>query len=304
MKNFTKSFLIIFSIFTSSFYAQKSNSEPFTFIFATDIHLQHERGAVQGFKKAIEEINKINPDFVITGGDLIMDALGVDYDRADSLYNLYIETAKLIDAHVYNTMGNHEVFGLYDTSNVLRTHPEFGENIFEKRIGARYYSFIHKGVKFMILDSIEERPEGNRYHGKIDKVQIEWIKNELNNTWENTPIILSTHIPFITIISQLRGGSLKENSPGLVIENSKEVLDLFEKHNLKLVLQGHLHFYEDINILNKTHFVTGGAISARWWTGPNDGLEEGFVIVNVNGDDITAEYYDYGWEVGKNISKD
>ena len=50
----------------------------------------------------------------------------------------------------------------------------------------------------------------------------------------------------MTIASQLRGGSLKENSRGSVIENSKEVLDLFKDYDLKLVLQGHLHFYEDI----------------------------------------------------------
>ena len=187
MTKLIKTSLITILFYSNLLNSQNLNFEPFTFVFATDIHLQHERNAVEGFKKAIVEINNINPDFVITGGDLIMDALGVDYERADSLYNLYIETSKLINAPVYNTMGNHEVFGLYDTNTVLRKHPEFGENIYEKRIGKRYYSFIHKGVKFMILDSIEEIPDSNKYFGKIDIEQIEWLKGELEKTDKRVP---------------------------------------------------------------------------------------------------------------------
>ena len=56
-----------------------------------DIHLTPERNAVQGFKKAIKTVNNLAPDFVITGGDLIMDAIEQPYERADSLYTLYSE---------------------------------------------------------------------------------------------------------------------------------------------------------------------------------------------------------------------
>ena len=61
----------------------------FTFVFMTDIHLQPERNAIEGFNQAIDSVNKLNPDFVITGGDLIMDALGQSFERSDSLYNFY-----------------------------------------------------------------------------------------------------------------------------------------------------------------------------------------------------------------------
>ncbi len=275
------------------------NQEPFTFVFITDIHIQPERNAVEGFRKAIDEINKINPDFVITGGDLIYDALAVSYERADSLYNLYNETIRLINAPVYNTIGNHEIFGWYEKSGVSRDHPEFGKKMYENRIGKTYFSFEHKGVKFFILDSIEEIPEGGKYYGYINDEQIEWLKSELYDTDKATPLVISTHIPFITTFSQIKAGSQKENERGLVVENSKEVLDLFSSYNLKLVLHGHLHYFEDLNIQNKTRFITAGAVSARWWRGPNFGLEEGFLIVNVTGDKVITEYYDYGWEVSE-----
>ena len=85
---------------------------------------------------------------------------------------------------------------------------------------------------------------------------------------------------------------------GLVVENAREVLDLFEGHTLRLVLQGHLHYLEDIEV-NGTHFITAGAVSGRWWSGSNHGVEEGFLMIYVKGDEFSWEYVDYGWEVEK-----
>ncbi|MCK4745836.1 MAG: hypothetical protein KAT15_02325, partial [Bacteroidales bacterium] len=45
----------------------EETSEQFTFAFLTDIHLQPEQNAVKGFQKAIDTINQLNPDFVLTG---------------------------------------------------------------------------------------------------------------------------------------------------------------------------------------------------------------------------------------------
>lgn len=278
-------------------YAQTNAKDEVTFIFMTDIHIQPERNAVEGFKKAIQKVNELKPDFVITGGDLIMDALAVSYERADSLYKLYNETIKLIKSPVYNTIGNHEIFGWYEKSGIPRTHPEFGKLMFQKRIGKTYYSFTFKNVKVFVLDSIEELPEKGRYYGYISQEQLNWLKDELSKTDTTMVLIVSTHIPLLTTFSQIRNGAMAANDRGLVVENSKEIFDLFKRHNLKLVLQGHLHIYEDINIQNKIKFVTGGAVSARWWTGPNEGLEEGFVLVRIKGDKVETEYIDYGWEV-------
>lgn len=300
MKRLFQITILLFLLLRIELFAQNlSDSNQFTFIFITDIHIQPERNAIEGFKKAIEEINKINPDIVITGGDLIYDALGVSFERADSLFNLYNEIVKLINAPVYNTIGNHEIFGWYEKSGVSGDHPEFGKKMYENRIGKTYYSFEHKGIKFFILDSIEEVPEGGKYFGFINDEQMEWLRNELTSTDVSKPIIISTHIPFITTFSQIKAGSQKENERGLVVENSKEVLDLFASHNLKLVLQGHLHFFEDLNIQNKVRFITAGAVSARWWRGSNFGMEEGFLIVKIKDDTIITEYFDYGWEVSE-----
>jgi len=257
--------------------------------------VQHENKAAEGFRAAIQKVNSLDPEFVITGGDLIMDALGVSYERADSLYNLYEELSEEFIMPVYNTLGNHEVFGIYEKSGVEPGHPEYRYGMYEKRLGDAYYSFDYKGWHFMVLNSVIETEE-RRYIGMIDDDQIEWIKRDLLDVDPATPIVISTHIPFITVFTQVLYGEYAPDYHGLVVENAKDVLDLFVGHKLKLVLQGHLHYLEDIEV-NGVHYITGGAVSARWWNGPNHGVEEGFLMIQTKGDDFCWEYIDYGWEV-------
>jgi len=263
----------------------------------TDVHLTYEKDAVPGFNQAIKTVNELKPDFVIMGGDLIMDALGQRYSLADSLYNLYNETVKNFTMPVFNTMGNHEIYGIYSRSGADPLNPEYGEKMFEKRIGESYKSFMHKGWKFMILNSIEDTGK-DRYIGKIDDAQIEWIKKELGSTDKKTPIVISTHIPFITANTQKYVGTTVASDSSTVIYNGKEVLDLFNDYSLKLVLQGHLHSLEDIYI-DGIHFITGGAVSSGWWDGPTKGLEEGYVLLTASDNEIAWKYIDFGWEVKK-----
>ena len=79
---------------------------------------------------------------------------------------------------VHNTMGNHEIFGIHKKYGVDTTNPEYGEKMFEKRLGDSYYSFNYDGWKFMVLNSPEDTKK-NKYIGLIDEKQIDWIKEEL-----------------------------------------------------------------------------------------------------------------------------
>jgi len=273
----------------------KKENDSFSIAFLTDIHIQPEENAVIGFEQALDTVNKLTPDFILTGGDLIMDALGQSYGRADSLYNLYSEVIKKSKCPVYNTLGNHEIYGIYKSSGADPANPEYGELMFEKRLGKSFYSFDHKGWKFMIINSVEYTKKGE-YVGQIDTAQVSWIKSELKKTELHTPVVLCTHIPFITAFTQKYEGSTLPNDSTLVVYNSKEVIGLFKGYNLKLVLQGHLHTVEDICI-DGIHFITGGAVSGGWWRGSNKGFEEGFTYITFGADDFSWKYVDYGWNV-------
>lgn len=273
---------------------QSEKNDAFSFVFMTDIHLTPERNATEGFLQAIDTINKLAPDFVISGGDNIMDALGQTYGKADSLYNLYEETIENLKMPVYNTIGNHEVFGLYEDSGISPDHKEYGKKMYEKRLAKRYYSFDHKNWHFVVLDGIGFTDD-QHYYGFVDSVQVEWLKQDLASEGKNKPVVVSTHIPLLSVGRQIMAGPTESFSEGSIITNAHEIIQILEQYNVKLVLQGHLHFLEDINY-NGIHYITGGAVSSNWWKGTRYGMEEGFVKVDVSGKDFDWKYIDFGWE--------
>lgn len=288
-------FVVVFGCQPSKTGTNKPVGNHFSFVFATDIHITEERNATEGFLQAIDTINKLAPDFVLTGGDNIMDALGQTYGRSDTLYNLFAQTIENLNMPWYSTLGNHEVFGLYERSGVSPTHEEYGKKLYENRVAKRYYSFDHKNWHFVVLDGIGFTDD-RHYYGYVDSVQIEWLKQDLENTGTETPVVVSTHIPLLSVGAQIMQGPTEPFGQGSVITNAHDIIKILEQHNVKLVLQGHLHFLEDI-YYNGIHYITAGAVSSNWWNGPRYGMEEGFVKVDISGDDFTWKYVDFGWEV-------
>lgn len=274
--------------------------DEFSFAFLTDIHLKPESGAEEGFAMAIEKVNELAPDFVITGGDLIDDALYSSYERADSLYRLYESYQERLNMPVHNAMGNHDIYGYNARPPADPSHPEYGEKIFEKRIGKRYYSFDHGGWHFMVLDGVEEgEGEWGNYVGLVDRQQMEWIREDLSALEPGTPVVAAIHIPLVSVSPQIKNGPQAPAANSEVVVNARQVLDLFREANLKLVLQGHLHTLEEITVLDRVTFVTGGAVCGLWWRTPDDSpFQEGFVLVKVSGDEFSWDYVDYGWETG------
>jgi 3',5'-cyclic AMP phosphodiesterase CpdA len=268
----------------------------FTFAFLTDIHITPDKSAPIGFQQAIDHVNSSKVDFVITGGDLIMDALGQTRGRADSLYQMYSGLMKGFKMPVHNTVGNHELFAFYNKT-IDTLDPDYGEGMFRRYFGNPWQSFDYKGWHFILLKSIEQTPKRG-YYGFINAVQMEWLKQDLAKVNDKTPIVVSVHIPLITAYNQWQEGGQQVNGAGSVITNGKEVMDLLRKKNLKLVLQGHQHYYEDL-YMDGVHFITGGAVSAGWWGGALGKMEEGYMQIRVTGDKMETEYVDYGWDARK-----
>lgn len=261
----------------------------------TDTHVYDEMMAPEGFRAAVAHAETFDPDFVVTGGDLIMDALKVSLEDAVAQFELYNEIIGSFDVPVYNALGNHGVFGLSPESGVDPGHPRYGKTLFKEMMGleSTYYSFDHGRWHFMVLDAMTATEDGG-FIGEIGPEQLAWIKDDLARTDRRTPVVVVTHFPFVSVALQLREGGAAALPEAAVIVNSHEVFELFEGHNLRLVLQGHLHIVEE-TIVGDVHFLIGGSISGKWWHGPNAGFAEGFVVVDVTGDDFSWRYEPYGW---------
>ena len=266
----------------------------FSFVFMSDIHYTQKFDAPRGFSMLVDTLNKLNPDLVMVGGDIIYDALRVKEKELIGNTRSYLEQASRIKAPLHYAVGNHEIFELYqkeaDTNGAL-----YGKRYYEKYFGKRYYSFDHKGWHFMVLDNIFITPD-RKYIGKIDSVQLQWIREDLKLVSAQTPIVIMMHVPLITTLSQWYGGGINANDDKVAAVDSHRLLRLFESKNLRLVLQGHLHYFEALNVLNKTTFITAPSVSGKWWRSKQHNVEEGFIKINVDGDKLDYEYIDYGWE--------
>ncbi|QGY47024.1 metallophosphoesterase [Maribellus comscasis] len=264
--------------------------ESFTFAFLTDIHLKPEMNAPKGFQLAIDKVNELNPDFVITGGDLVYDAMRGNQARSDSLFFLYKEMSTGFKMPVYNCLGNHDLFAIYAESPETSDHPDYKYGMFERYFGKTYYSFDHKGWHFVVLNSLDVT-ENKRYTGVFSGEELEWLKDDLAKVDTLTPVVLVTHLPMLTARAQVKGSEGRGN-----VSNSSEIFVMLEDYKKILILQGHIHWREYGEINNRIHYITGGSIAGNGWKGRRHNTKEGFVLIKVNGDDFNWEYIDHGWE--------
>ncbi len=93
----------------------------------TDMHVQPERGAQQGFEKALDEVQRKSPDMIMMGGDLVMDVLGSDMARAKTQFDIFTSVVKAnTSVPVHHALGNHDVWGWNNIAK-YETDPYFGK---------------------------------------------------------------------------------------------------------------------------------------------------------------------------------
>jgi len=271
----------------------------FRFVFLTDPHIQPELRAVEGVRQCFAKVNALEqrPAFVITGGDLIMDALEMGSDRVHEQWRLWDETMKTLEFTTHHTIGNHDVCGWSKKAVVRPGEQDYGKKLFADRYGQgrTYHSFDHGGWHFIVLDSIGQEAD-LEYKGWIDDDQLAWLKADLEKTGTRTPVIMVTHIPFYSVWDQvILGPKIKIGGKALV-GNVFEFRKMLTPFNIRLVLSGHGHISERIQF-DKVTYLQGGAVSGMWWKGPVHGNPEGFVELtcHANGS-FEDRYISYGWK--------
>ncbi len=172
-----------------SLHAFEPAAEDFTFLHITDTHLQPELHGVQGCNMAFQKARTLHADFAIQGGDHIFDGLAVSMSRSTELYRLYEASEQKLGLKMYHAIGNHDLLGLNPKSGVSPSDKDYGKAYFEEHIGPRYQSFDHKGVHFIVLDSIGLTPD-RAYYGFVDDAQMQWLKADLAKQAPATPIIV------------------------------------------------------------------------------------------------------------------
>src|SRR5262245_22159169 len=179
------------------------------------------------FSRAVEQLNLLQPEFVLSVGDLI-EGYSTDRDKVLSQWMEFQGYVSRLQMPFFYVPGNHDV-----------TNPE-QEKIWEEKFGRRYYQFTYNGVLFLILNS-DDPPASS----SISESQVKWAKQVLADNANARWTIVAFHKPIWT-------GNIEKNGWG-------EVEKALAGRNYT-VFVGHVHRYEKFvrNGMNYYQLATTG----------------------------------------------
>ena len=284
--------------------AESHAPKGFRFAHLTDIHVQPQLRAGEGFRACLTAVHRLKPrpDFLLTGGDLVMDVLGADEPRAKTLFDLYTRICRDSDIPIHNCVGNHDVFGWNPKAKISPEHVSYGKKMVMERLALpkTTYSFDHKGWHFCVVDDIlpNKKP---CWQGGISEQDLEWLDRDLSAAGD-LPKVVCAHIPFISVYG-FRNQEIKDDkethlkvNKASVCRNPGPILSAFRKHKVNLALAGHTHENERIRYDGTSHIIQG-AVSGSWWNGPRYDNPEGFGVIDVRADgSFEHSYHTYGWK--------
>ncbi len=241
----------------------KSSEQNFTFAFISDSHITHIKGNEfvrnwdQGLIRAVAEANLLDPrpDFVMYGGDIAQLGKPEEIDHG-------LEILSGLRDKAYYVMGEHDYY------------VDLGE-YWRKQLGPDHYSFDHKGVHFVVLNSILtwekwmhkkwdtgmdrmkqmarlDNPDGQPF--MVGDAQRKWLKDDLAKVSKDTPVMVMSHSPLQKIY---KGWNFWT-------EDAEQVQALLKPFKKVTVLYGHVHQIQ----YNQVGNISFSAAMATAWPWP------------------------------------
>jgi predicted MPP superfamily phosphohydrolase len=244
-------------------FGSKAPAQEFTFAYISDAHIQQISGNKfvrnwdMGLIRTVREANLLvpRPDFFMFGGDLGQLGKKEELDHG-------LEIMSKVRGKVHYVIGEHDYYldlGAY----------------WEDKIGPLYYSFDHKGVHFVVLNSILtydkwthknwadpmdrmlamarlDNPEGSPF--LVGETQRRWLQKDLAKVDKATPVIVFSHSPIQKIY---KGWNFWT-------DDAERVQDLLKPFEKVTVIYGHVHQIQYNQIGN----ISFHAVMATAWPWP------------------------------------
>jgi 3',5'-cyclic AMP phosphodiesterase CpdA len=275
--------------------AAAKKTETFTFAYISDSHLYKRTlndRFINALMRAVDDVNALDPqpDFVFYGGDLAQ--LG----QPEEL-ELGAQILKNLKAPLKIMVGEHDWF------------LDMGEK-WRSLFGEPTYSFDHKGVHFVVLNSIIEKDfwtarkltplqrmqtvagldNGTQSPFSVGAEQRTWLENDLKGKPSSLPLVVFSHSPLYKLYKPWNFWT----------DDADEVQAILRRFRNVQVLHGHTHQILT-NRIGNIHFQ--GFLSTAWpWPyapeglppltiqmsrpdpfNPNDGCGDGSVTVHPEG---------------------
>ena len=272
--------------------ADNSKTGKIRFAYLTDIHVKPDAVAEAGMAKAFQHVQSLKSkvDFIINGGDSIMDSLDADKQKTKTQWDLFHSILKKENSlPVYHCIGNHDVWGWFIKNDRPEADKLYGKQWVVETLALpkRYYSFTKNKWQFIVLDSTQLNPAGG-YIAYIDPEQLDWLQQELNNAKDKFICIVS-HIPILSICAGLFFNKTEANGD-LKIQRNLMHTDFFAlkklflaNPNIKVCLSGHIHLQDELDYLGVKYFCNG-AVSGNWWKGAFQEFEPAYAVFDFNDD--------------------
>jgi calcineurin-like phosphoesterase family protein len=264
---------------------RQDEPKAFNVVLVTDP--QPETGAEVDFirEDLIQALAGVDAKFGITAGDIMFDDFSL-YPRSNAIMGT-------IGLPWWNIGGNHDL-------NFEAPDRKYSRETFKRVFGPNYYAFFYGQTLFLMLDDVNylgydphKVGGGGKYEGRFDEGQLEFVRNVLAHTPDDTLIVMVMHIPINTFL---------DNEPYQNLQDRDAFFALFEGRRYTVSFAGHTHTTEHHYFdspegwkgaaPHHQHILT--ALSGSWWSGPydhrgvasadsRDGSPNGFHILSVDG---------------------
>ena len=263
----------------------RRQDEPKTFNVVLVTDPQPETGAEVDFirEDLIQALAGVDAKFGLTAGDIMFDDLSL-YPRSNAIMGT-------IGLTWWNIGGNHDL-------NLEAPDRRYSRETFKRVFGPNYYAFSYAQTLFLMLDDVnylgpDPHKPGGKYEGRLDQRQLEFVRNVLAHTPDDTLIVMVMHIPINTFLN---------NESFQNLQDRDAFFALFEGRRYTVSFAGHTHttehhYYDAADgwkgaTPHHHHVLT--ALSGSWWSGPydhrgvasadsRDGTPNGFHILSVDG---------------------
>ncbi|MHC4123721.1 MAG: metallophosphoesterase family protein [Planctomycetota bacterium] len=271
------------------------------FAHITDVHVRPEHSGDKGFAYALGHIqnHKDSPSFILNTGDAVMDVLYHPKEQADIEWGLWKKVTEAeCSIPIISCIGNHDVFGWNKkAAKTTGTEPLYGKKMptHYYNLKNRYYSFDKAGWHFIALDGIA--PSGLGFDSRLDDEQFQWLKEDLAETTPETPVLIFSHPPILSVGGQLFTGDARKWT-FWSLNDAPRIIKLFRHYsNVKLCLAGHNHIHDRV-LYEGITYISGGAVSGGKWSRMNmNGFPAGYGMVDLYKDgSFEYQYVTHGWK--------
>lgn len=264
--------------------AASAANAPFFFVQLADTQLGFTNAnkdmdpEIANFTRAVKDINRLKPAFVLLCGDTINKTHDIPQVRA------FWRIAREIDKSIplYILPGNHDVTNSPTASDI---------RFFERVYGPDHYSFSVNSSQFIVLNSPLMSKAAD---SDLGVAQLKWFESELKAAKLKNPshIFVCQHQPWF-----LKTPDEADKYQNVPLVYRKIYLDLMNQYGVKYSLSGHLHY--DLTARDRNlNIVSCGPVS-RELRGPlaattDVPLKVGYRIWKVYPDRVETQFYTLG----------